>query len=312
MKKRYNITIILSVMILSLLVVVGCNTLGGVLSGDGVSFDDIVGDTKSIAKFKKEYKALLREDFTEEEKYYIGRSTSAFVFGNYELVKNKALTKYINEVGQTIALASDKSTTYNGYRFNVFKDSKPNAYATSGGMILISTGILSIMENEDELASVIAHEVQHVVSDHPTKAVKSETKKKAMSDIAKNAASDTLSDSSSKSKIFKGMMDSFGGVLGDVVDALDNGYEKETEFEADRGAVLTLQRAGYNVNALISLIGKLPSDKGKSNYGAIHPSPEQRIKAVKKIIKKSKIKPHNTISTRTKRFINEMKKAGIK
>ncbi len=312
MKKR-NTIIILLVAIVVFTMFVSCGTLTKLFNGEDVTFDDLSADVESIEQFEKEYKAILRDDFTEEEKYYIGRSTSAFVFRNYKLVEDKKLTEYVNKVGQTVALASNKSNTYNGYRFCVFEDEKPNAYATSGGMILISTGMLSVMDSEDELAAVLSHEVEHVVKDHPTQAVKSETKKKALSSIAKYYAAKSIEGMSEDvQKFFNGMASVFDDVLGDVVNSITNGYARDTEFEADRGAVMTMQRAGYNVDSLISMFNKIPHDKNDSNYGSVHPSPEQRIKEVEKEIRRCQIKPHKVLKKRTRRFLKEMSRAGLR
>ncbi len=290
----------------------GCNTIGAWFRGEDVTLDDVTGDLEEGAQFQKEYKALLRDEFDDSEKYYIGRSTSAYVFSNYELLEDYELTEYINMIGQTTALASNKSTTFKGYRFAVFEDDTPNAYGTPGGMILISTGMLQLCDNEDELAAVCAHEVEHVVKDHPIEAVSKETKKQALSNIAKFYAAKALEETTDvPAEFFEGMVDSFGSVLGDVVDALDNGYEKQTEFDADDGAIMTLHRAGYNVNALTSIIDKLPHDEDDSNYGSIHPTPQQRIDAINKKIDELGIDPHPILNERTQRFIDNMNQAGL-
>jgi predicted Zn-dependent protease len=313
MKKYINFIFIFSILLLATISMLGCNTLGALFRGEDVNLDDVVGDIEEGSQFQKEYKALLRDDFSESEKYYIGRSTCAFVFSNYELLEDKKLTEYVNQVGQTTVLASNKSSTYNGYRFAVFEDDAPNAYGTPGGMILISTGMLKLIENEDELAAVCAHEVEHVVQDHPTKAVKGETKKAALSNIAKFYAAKALEETTEIPKeFFTGMVDSFGNVLGDVIKAVNNGYEKKTEYEADKGAVSTLHTAGYNVEALKTIISKLPHNEKDSNYGAIHPTPKERIDAIEKEIKALKITPLPTLTERTQRFNQAMKEAGIK
>jgi beta-barrel assembly-enhancing protease len=310
--KFLNLMIIISILLITSFLLYGCNTIGAWFRGEDVDLDDVKGDIEEGAKFQKEYKALLRDDFKDSEKYYIGRSTSAFVFSNYDLVEDMVLTSYINKVGQTTALASNKSTTYKGYRFAVFEDDAPNAYGTPGGMILISTGMLMLLDNEDELAAVCAHEVEHVVKDHPIEAVSKETKKTALSNIAKYYAAKALEETTDiPAEFFEGMVDSFGNVLGDVVDALDNGYEKQTEFEADDGAIMTLHRAGYNVNALTDVIAKLPHDESDSNYGSIHPTPQQRIDAINKKIDELGITPHPILDERTQRFIDNMTQAGL-
>lgn len=300
MKKMKNLSKLFVMFILLVLSIslFSCSTLDAI--------GDQVGDTAETAEEVKAYadlvKALTRNDFTDEERYYVGRSTCAYVFSKYKLVENQKITEYINQIGVTIAMASNKATTFNGYRFNIIDDEHPNAYGTPGGMILISIGMLKLCDNEDELAAVLAHEVEHIVKDHPMKAVSSETKKAALMNIAKLEAKKRMAEETDiPPELLDGVVNSFGDALGDIINVLDNGYEKETEYEADAGAVTTLDIAGYNVNALISIIQKLPHSD-KSPYAANHPTPEERVEAIKNQIAELNITPYNTLPGRTKRF----------
>jgi beta-barrel assembly-enhancing protease len=268
-------------------------------------------DIGEVVNLAADVKKALRSDFTEEERYYIGRSTCAYVLGKYPLVEDSVLTAYVNKVGTTCALASNKPTTFKGYRFIIFDDDNPNAYGTPGGMILISKGMLELCETEDELAAVLAHEVEHVVKDHPMKAISSATKKEALINVAKYVAFKTSEEATDKipSDLLKGLTESFGKVLGDIMNALDNGYERKTEYEADSGAVQTLQTAGYNVDSLKSVIEKLPHNNKK--YGGNHPKPDDRVKAIDKRIGELSISPHSILSSRTTRFTSAMSSGGI-
>ncbi|MFW5799385.1 MAG: M48 family metallopeptidase, partial [Spirochaetota bacterium] len=292
-----------------------CDAIEGLTDGDisAEDLDNAIEETNKAAKKAELIDKYLRDDFTDKERYYVGRSTCAYVFSNYELIENEELTLYLNQVGTTMALASNRYATFNGYRFVAFDDEHPNAYGTPGGMILISTGLLELCENEDELAAVLAHEVEHVVKDHPMKAVSKETKKAALLNLAKYYAQKELEKQEDILKaLIGGLTDSFGSIISDIMDSLDNGYERETEYEADSGAIMTIQRAGYSVEALKTIIDKLPGNKEESNYGSNHPTNEDRIMNIEENIQELGISIHPILEKRTNRFNEMMTKTGIK
>ncbi|HEO65424.1 MAG TPA: hypothetical protein ENI73_06075 [Spirochaetes bacterium] len=115
-------------------------------------------------------------EFTPKEEYFIGRSVAAFLITEtridlYSEDENTPLDDYISKVGHTLVKASDRPGTYQGYRFVVAKSKRVNAYAVPSGFIFITTGLIKLCENEDELAGVLAHEISHIVLKHPTKSI---------------------------------------------------------------------------------------------------------------------------------------------
>jgi predicted Zn-dependent protease len=286
-----------------------CNTIESIIKGEDVTFNDVFSDTVGAFEITKEIKEVMRDDFTQQDRYYVGRSTSAYILGNYDIIENDKLTEYLNGVGSTVALASNMATTFNGYRFVAFDDDNPNAYATPGGMIFISVGMLKLCSNEDELAAVLAHEVQHIIEDHPMKAVNSQTRRKALITIAKSYLSKAADQVDINPEIFDNMVDIFGDMTLEVINVLD-GYERKTEYEADKGAVMSLHIAGYSVNALINMISKLPYESG-FKYSSIHPSPEDRIKELNRYIKELGIESHPINVDRAFRYTEILIEAGI-
>jgi predicted Zn-dependent protease len=289
-----------------------CNTLGAILRGENVDVWNVTEDIIEASEVSAEIKAVMRKDFTSKDRYYVGRATSAYIFSNYDLIDDANLTEYLNQVGSTVALASKMSTTFNGYRFLAFEDDNPNAYATPGGMILISTGMLKLCNNEDELAAVIAHEIEHVVRDHPMNAVNKDTKKRALITIAKFYLAKGAEESTNIDPgIISAMVNVMGDMASDITEVLNNGYERGTEYDADKGAVMTLHIAGYSVNALKIIISKLPYEEENSLYGSNHPSPEDRIQAIDEYIEEMGIEPHIINIDRAFRYTQVMIEAGI-
>ena len=80
---------------------------------------------------------------SDEEEYYVGRAVAARITSTYPLYRNKRLTDYLNLIGQTIALHTEKPTTFGGYHFALLDSPEINAFACPGGIILITRGMLS-------------------------------------------------------------------------------------------------------------------------------------------------------------------------
>ena len=85
------------------------------------------------------------------------------------LNRNHQLNRYLNKIGQRIAKTSDRPDI--PYTFQIIDDDSVNAFATMGGFVYINTGLMVKAENEAELASVVAHEVGHIVARHSIKAI---------------------------------------------------------------------------------------------------------------------------------------------
>ena len=78
------------------------------------------------------------------------------------LYENPRVQEYVNRLGQQIVPEDSEKL----YAFKVFKEPIPQAYTLSTGTVLISTGMMSLLENEAQLTYVLAHELAHVYKDH--------------------------------------------------------------------------------------------------------------------------------------------------
>ncbi len=96
----------------------------------------------------------------------LGSELAAKVEQQLGLVESEALQSYVQEVGFRLATASPKVRDSLTYRCRVIDMAPPNAFALPGGYIYISRGILPLLNAEDELANVLAHEIAHVSERH--------------------------------------------------------------------------------------------------------------------------------------------------
>ena len=254
------------------------------------------------------------EDITPENEYYIGRAVAATILTNYKLYENKTEENYLNKICAVLAENTDGPAPFNGYHVKLLDTDEKNAFATSGGHIFVTRGLVSCAESEDALAAILAHEMSHVQLKHSLKSIKASRWTQAGFDLTNAAITsvqyelkndqllgkDKLLDSSKVMELAKSM----SGMVEDVVaNMVNNGYSKGQEFDADALAVKILASAGYTPSSMLSMLESLKVGQGSSKKGMYktHPSPADRIKSVNSELKKIKTS-EDTSSFREERF----------
>lgn len=238
----------------------------------------VVDSVKTVKKVIKSF-----EDISPEQEYYIGRAVGASVAGKYSVYDNQKATMYINTLGQTLAQASDRPETFGGYHFLILDSDEINAFAAPGGLIFITRGMLRCTANEDAVAAVLAHEIGHVQLQHGLQSIK----KSRFSSMATELTLDALqSKTGGAAAMLTGV---FQDSINDITTTMiTNGYSRKYEKAADKAAVETLKRVGYDPNGLIDMLKVMEerlNPKGK-DFAKTHPSPASRIKDVQKTIGK--------------------------
>ena len=190
---------------------------------------------------------------------------------NQELVKsgkarvylNREITSYVNEIGQRLARTSNRPTI--PYTFQVVDDDSVNAFATMGGYVYINTGLMKRAENEAELASVIGHEIGHIVGRHAIKQMREKA-------IAQGVLSTAGLDSSQAVQI-------------GVELALSRPNSRGDELEADRFGLENIKKSGYAPSGMVSFMKKL-LQRSNSNptFLSTHPATSERIKLLQNSI----------------------------
>lgn len=217
------------------------------------------------------------EDLTPEQEYYLGRAVAAQILADYAPLANPALNTYLNRIGQTLAMASDRPETFGGYHFLLLDSDEVNAFAAPGGLILVCRGMVDLCESEDELAAVLAHEIGHVVGKHGLRAIKNSRLTSAFGIIALESARNFGGDD------LKQLVNDYDGSISDITSTIMvNGYGRGLEQEADAMAVELLERVGYNPWALDHMLHEMGEDWQPGGFGFMktHPAPEDRIDSI--------------------------------
>ncbi|MDR1904957.1 MAG: M48 family metalloprotease [Treponema sp.] len=235
---------------------------------------------------------------TSLDGYYIGRAVGANILKQYKpYTRNPALTEYLNKICSGITVNSPKPEIYNGYHLVILDTEEINAFASSGGHIFVTLGLIKLATSEDMLAAVIAHEVAHIQLEHALGIIdemKVYSSLRATADRAEAIASRGMSEEERKLL--------FNSSINQIVETLlKNGFSQEQEFQADTQALSLLASAGYNPNSLIDMIRILGNNTRQSGgIKSTHPSPSMRINNLQRTVRNFRVT--DTTRYRVNRF----------
>ncbi len=178
------------------------------------------------------------------EEVEIGRQVASEVESEEKILRNSTVQDYVNNVGQKIAGVCDRTDVE--YKFKVIDKEDINAFACPGGFIYVYTGLLETLDNEAQLAAILAHEISHVVARHSIKKLQNIYGYSILAQIA--------------------LGDKAEGATGDIVNVaamlILQGYSRDNEFEADKYGILYARNAGYNPRGMIQVFEKFEKMEG--------------------------------------------------
>ena len=217
---------------------------------------------------------------SDEQEIAIGRELSErYAMQQRKLTpEEEALEKYVRRVGGRVAAHAHRHLAY---FFYVLPDHNMiNAFSLPGGPVYIGEGMLDQMETEDELAIILAHEVEHIDHYHCVERVQIEAKLKNLD------------------------LDVVGQLLQIPLEFWQAGYHKDEEFEADREGVRLAVESGYSPYGAVDIFTRLaklcneyvihaqsPEEElselaiqSLTGYFRSHPLPSERLDQVNRLI----------------------------
>lgn len=225
--------------------------------------------------------------------YLLGYRVAARILGSYPaLPPDHALSQYIDHVGQTIALGSDYPYPYRGYYFIVLQSPDINAFAAPGGFVFITTGMIKFLRNEEELATILGHEIGHIELSHGMQALKKGSQTKAIGGALEDLASDTLIDE---------VQPAVDLLSDEIYKSVQNGYSSELEAEADTRSAEICAGLGYDASAMLAVLERFRTYKG--NYGGAG-YPEERAGLYAGSLKQAGYAAPPPVPVRLDRFAN--------
>lgn len=189
--------------------------------------------------------------------------------GDYYL--DRSLQEYVDTVGQRLAAVSDRPDL--PYEFIVLNNDVPNAWALPGGKIAINRGLLTLLDDEAQLAAVLAHEIVHAAARHGA----SQMTRGALANIGLVTLG--VATQGKEGAQLYGMASQIGAA------AWMAKYGRDDELESDYFGMSYMDRAGYDVWGAVELQEKFVQLSASRQAGfleqlfASHPPSTQRVAA---------------------------------
>jgi len=207
---------------------------------------------------------------TIQEERELGEKILQEVRKIWPMVQDPAPREYIARIGKRV-LATMEAQPFE-YEFYVLNTPEINAFAVPGGKVFFNSGLILMVEKEDELAGVMAHEIGHVLARHIAR----------QSEQGMKLGLATLG--ALLAGIFLGPQAATAiGVTAQAASATAMlKYSREYEEEADYLGLKYMERAGYDPQAMVTMLKKLrrvsgPASTDPPAYLLTHPAAEQRM-----------------------------------
>jgi predicted Zn-dependent protease len=217
---------------------------------------------------------------TTEEERKLGKQIILEIEAKMGTVKDLTLQTFVEKVGYS--LVDQVGPTPFEFKFYVINALDPNAFAIPGGHIFITTGLIVLAENEQEVAGVLGHELAHVMRRHISQMIERSQRLNIASMVAMLAAM-LAGGGGAGSQAGAAMAMATAG-------ALVLKYTREMETDADQNGLQYTIKAGYDPNGLIAFLNKmdklsLASAPKIPSYLLTHPLTESRISLLENLMK---------------------------
>ncbi len=193
-----------------------------------------------------------------------------------------AYNEMLTNVGERISQQVFWDMPLAEWEFVVFDQPEINAFAMPGGKVGVFVGLFQIVKTEDELASVVAHEIAHVTARHTHERISQQMVLGAGSQIVNVAAAlggTAALGGGGYINAAPMIMGIYGIGAGQVAASWDQGKEAE----ADHIGIIYMAKAGYDPHAAITVMERMVELDGgmnENNYNSTHPSSIDRLNAL--------------------------------
>jgi len=193
----------------------------------------------------------------------LGGSTAAAIESTYGVNNDPLLVEWLDDMGQTMVSFSTRQ--HIPYSFKILETDMVNAFAGPWGHVYVTEGLLEFADSEEEVATVVGHEIGHVVNRDIIKSFKK--------NILFGIGVSVISDKS----------ETLGTIAGIGTGLLSLRYSRKDEYDADDSGRFLSYRAGYNPGSQVHFLQHLMDEKGRRSPSYIevllstHPPTDRRI-----------------------------------
>lgn len=245
-----------------------CLTLAQPAAAFSLDIGKVISAGKNLAEASREV--------GEPEEIAIGDGMASVLLGAAPLARNDALQRYVNQVGRYLTLHTERPDL--PWHFAVLDADSINAFATPGGNIFVTLGLLRKMRDEAELAGVLAHEIAHVLQKHHLAAMRKAGGMGFLADLGSIAIDQKGGGGFAGRELSKNLVSG-------IKEVLVRGLDKEDEYEADRMGVVIATRAGYDPYGLPSVLQTLEGSSGTALLFSTHPAPASRLDSLSDLMR---------------------------
>jgi len=211
---------------------------------------------------------------SQQQEIQMGQQEAQQVNAQLPILQEPQINQYINNLGSAIAHTTSRADL--DWQFRVVNTDVVNAFALPGGFIYVNRGVLERADNESELASVLGHEIEHVVRRHSVKQM--EQAQGANIGVALGCTLLNVCNSQVA-----------GAAINVAGTAVFAKFSRDDERQADEGGFENEIRTGLNPTGMLTFFQKLlAEEKGGSSavssWFSDHPGTEDRIADVQRLL----------------------------
>jgi predicted Zn-dependent protease len=216
--------------------------------------------------------------FSPQQELQMGYQSAQQILKTERMSNDRRINALVQRVGQRIARAAAQP----GYKWQFFVIEKDmlNAFCLPGGKVFVYTGLFKAVQNEDQLAVVIGHEVAHAIARHGAERMSMIQ----LGRMGKEIASKTLGGGKYAQVINQayGAGETYGMVLP---------FSRKFEYEADEIGLYLMTKAGYNPKEAVKFWDNMRRLKAGSRnppeFLSTHPADVNRIRKIQSLIPKA-------------------------
>ena len=231
---------------------------------------------------------------TKEEKV-LGQEFLAKIHKYFTLVDDDFINEYINDLGQYLLKPIEGKRF--PFHFYIIKDNTLNAFAVPGGHIFIYSGLIEVMDDIDELAAVLSHEIGHITANHLARRIE-QSKKIGLATMAGVLAGILIGGKATGALMT-------GSIAAGIQAQLQ--YSREDERQADQLGFKYMDKAGFDPSGMITTLKKIQkgdwfgTDKIPP-YMLTHPGGTERMSNYDMMLANYSTKPENRETIRFRRL----------
>lgn len=213
---------------------------------------------------------------TVSEELSLGEKSYQETLKKSKVIVNTKESRKIKEIGKKIAKIANRPDFK--WEFNLVENKAMNAFCLPGGKVVIYTGILKAAKNDDQLATVMSHEIAHALARHGAERMTSSMLQKGLLVIGNVVIASQAPEYTNTFNQAYGIGSQFGVMLP---------YGRMQESEADEIGIYLMDKAGYDTKEALKFWQNMSlGKKEKNEFFSTHPSSSTRIKKINDVIRK--------------------------